>query len=172
MQASKKTGISSAVKLAMVAPKATDLAQIEVPETEWWDAYLFHEGPLSVSSFPFQRRNECGCPGTSYASLGDEEDASALPLETIKLINNLVEHPIQLKPPTEPHQVQFLKVIQASLKGHPYFGSNDLIGSQVFLTKEEKKKLRRQNRREIQREQQEKIRLGLMPPPEPKGGRL
>lgn len=39
---------------------------------------------------------------------------------------------------------------------------------QVFLTKKERKKLRRQNRREAWKEEQEKIRLGLEPPPEPK----
>lgn len=39
----------------------------------------------------------------------------------------------------------------------------------VFLTKKERKKLRRQNRREAWKEKQEKIRLGLEPPPEPKG---
>jgi len=39
----------------------------------------------------------------------------------------------------------------------------------VMLTKAERKKLRRQNRTEAQRELQEKIRLGLIPPPEPKG---
>lgn len=39
----------------------------------------------------------------------------------------------------------------------------------VYLTKKERKKLRRQNRQENQKEVTEKIRLGLMPPPEPKG---
>ena len=39
----------------------------------------------------------------------------------------------------------------------------------VMLTKDERKKLRRQNRTEAQKELQEKIRLGLMAPPEPKG---
>lgn len=38
----------------------------------------------------------------------------------------------------------------------------------IFLTKKERKKLRRQNRREAWKEEQEKIRLGLIPPPEPK----
>jgi len=38
-----------------------------------------------------------------------------------------------------------------------------------MLTKDERKKLRRQNRTEAQKELQEKIRLGLMAPPEPKG---
>lgn len=38
----------------------------------------------------------------------------------------------------------------------------------VFLTKKEQKKLRRQNRREAWKEEQEKVRLGLTAPPEPK----
>lgn len=38
----------------------------------------------------------------------------------------------------------------------------------VFLTKKERKKLRRQNRREAWKEEQEKIRLGLINAPEPK----
>lgn len=38
-----------------------------------------------------------------------------------------------------------------------------------MLTKAERKKLRRQGRTEAQKELQEKIRLGLIPPPEPKG---
>ncbi|KAF6033664.1 PRPF3 [Bugula neritina] len=37
-----------------------------------------------------------------------------------------------------------------------------------MLTKEERKKIRRQNRAEAQKEQTEKIRLGLIAPPEPK----
>ena len=38
----------------------------------------------------------------------------------------------------------------------------------MFLTKKEHKKLRRQNRREAWKEKQDKIRLGLLPPDEPK----
>jgi len=41
----------------------------------------------------------------------------------------------------------------------------------IHLTKHEQRKLRRQNRAEVLKEQQEKIRLGLIPPPEPKGTR-
>jgi len=40
----------------------------------------------------------------------------------------------------------------------------------IMLTKEERKKIRRQNRAEAQKEQTEKIRLGLIAPPEPKVG--
>ena len=40
----------------------------------------------------------------------------------------------------------------------------------VYLTKKERKKLRRQSRQEAEKELQEKIRIGLAPQPEPKGG--
>ena len=63
-------------------------------------------------------------------------------------ITNLVEHPAQLNPPVD----------------------NDTpVTLGVYLTRKEQKKLRRQTRREAQKELQEKVRLGLMPPPEPKG---
>lgn len=62
-------------------------------------------------------------------------------------ISNLVEHPTQMKPPAEPRRPIYMP---------------------VFLTKKERKKLRRQNRREMWKEEQEKIRLGLEAPPEPK----
>ena len=42
----------------------------------------------------------------------------------------------------------------------------------VMLTAKERKKIRRQNRAEALKEEQEKIRLGLIAPPEPKGKRL
>ncbi|PIK54959.1 putative U4/U6 small nuclear ribonucleoprotein Prp3 [Apostichopus japonicus] len=62
-------------------------------------------------------------------------------------ITYLVEHPIQMQPPAEPTKP---------------------VEIPIYLTKKEQKKLRRQRRRETQREQSEKIRLGLEPPPEPK----
>ena len=40
----------------------------------------------------------------------------------------------------------------------------------LLLTKKERKKLRRQNRQEAQKERQERVRLGLEKPPEPKVG--
>lgn len=61
-------------------------------------------------------------------------------------ISNLIEHPIQLKP----------------------MESNRSVHVPMFLTKKERKKLRRQNRREAWKEKQDKIRLGLVQPDEPK----
>uniref|UniRef100_A0A4W3GBG9 Pre-mRNA-splicing factor 3 domain-containing protein n=1 Tax=Callorhinchus milii TaxID=7868 RepID=A0A4W3GBG9_CALMI len=65
-------------------------------------------------------------------------------------ITNLVEHPTQISPPVD---------------------TDNPVTLGIYLTKKEQKKLRRQTRREGLKEMQEKIRLGLMPPPEPKGKR-
>ncbi|XP_018341920.1 PREDICTED: U4/U6 small nuclear ribonucleoprotein Prp3 [Trachymyrmex septentrionalis] len=118
-QIARKTGISSATKLALIAPKTEALSE-DVPNIEWWDSVILTGG--------YPNENE---------------------LTTIKnlTITNLVEHPTQMRPPTDP-----LKPIYMP----------------VFLTKKERKKLRRQNRRETWKEEQEKIRLGLEAPPEPK----
>lgn len=128
-KAAKHTGISSAVKLAIVTPSGlpeTSTGEY-IPEVEWWDEVVLGNGkkyeniPSVVDIAPLDR----------YADT----------------ITDLVEHPIQLKPPDEPLQPQYLK---------------------ASLTKKERKKLRRQNRREAIKEKTEKIRLGLDKPPEPK----
>ncbi|XP_034945371.1 uncharacterized protein Prp3 [Chelonus insularis] len=118
-QIARKTGISSATKLALIAPKTEALIE-DVPNVEWWDSVIMSSG---------------------YPTRDEQVQIK------VTTITNLVEHPIQVKPPTE------------SLKP---------VYMPVFLTKKERKKLRRQNRREAWKEEQEKIRLGLEPPPEPK----
>uniref|UniRef100_A0A915ARM2 U4/U6 small nuclear ribonucleoprotein Prp3 n=1 Tax=Parascaris univalens TaxID=6257 RepID=A0A915ARM2_PARUN len=120
----KRTGMSSSVKLAMLTPSSTS-AGIEVPEIEWWDEIVV--GAPSYDLIP-------------DASMDADERYK-------KSITNLVEHPIQLKPPDEPLHPHYLK---------------------VYLTSKERKKIRRQNRKEAQKEQTEKIRLGLAKAPEPK----
>ncbi|XP_033207455.1 uncharacterized protein LOC117167015 [Belonocnema kinseyi] len=118
-QIARKTGISSATKLALIAPK-TEALNEDVPNMEWWDSVIL------VAGYP------------------SEEDLSAIKISTI---TNLVEHPFQIRSPTEPLKPSYMP---------------------VFLTKKERKKLRRQTRRETWKEEQEKIRLGLEAPPEPK----
>ncbi|CAJ0572506.1 unnamed protein product, partial [Mesorhabditis spiculigera] len=114
------TGISSAVKLAMVTP-ATHATTI--PDIEWWDQIVLEKD--------------------NY----DEIPEETVPTRYSETVTNLVEHPTQLRPATEPHSAQFLR---------------------TYLTKKETKKIRRQNRKEMQKEKTEKIRLGLEKPPEPK----
>lgn len=117
-QIARKTGISSATKLALMAPK-TDIHNEEIPILEWWDSCIIDDYCKEVNG-KIHIREE---------------------------ITNLIEHPVQVRPPNEPLRAAYLP---------------------VFLTKKEQKKLRRQNRREAWKEEQEKIRLGLIDPPEPK----
>ncbi|XP_033100866.1 U4/U6 small nuclear ribonucleoprotein Prp3-like [Anneissia japonica] len=120
-QAAKKTGISSAARLALIQPKKV-LREDEIPDVEWWDSVILHVD--------------------SYNGLQNKDKR-----ECIVGITHLVEHPIQLKPP----------------------GDKDAaVEVPIFLTKKERKKIRRQSRREADLEKQEKVRLGLEPPPEPK----
>ncbi|KAL4003529.1 pre-mRNA processing factor 3 (PRP3) family protein [Acanthocheilonema viteae] len=121
-QIAKKTGMSSSVKLAMLTPSSSAVS--DIPLVEWWDEVVL---------------------GGNYDMIPDENIDSDS--KYVKTITNLVEHPIQLKPPDEPLQPQYLK---------------------VYLTSRERKKIRRQNRKEAQKEQTEKIRLGLIKAPEPK----
>ncbi|KAH8372131.1 hypothetical protein KR093_010134 [Drosophila rubida] len=120
-QIARKTGISSATKLALIAPKQ-DMPD-DVPAMEWWDSVILSQDMETL----------------------DEASGKISIRQTA--ISNLIEHPTQMKPPNEPLKPVYLP---------------------VFLTKKERKKLRRQNRREAWKEEQEKIRLGLVAPPEPK----
>lgn len=119
-QIAKKTGISSATKLALIA-KSEGISD-DVPLMEWWDSVILEDNLSTLS----------------------QDGKIAVKANTI---NNLVEHPTQMRCPTDPIKSVYMP---------------------VFLTKKERKKLRRQNRREMWKEEQEKIRLGLEPPPEPK----
>ncbi|GLV44248.1 Precursor RNA processing 3 [Carabus blaptoides fortunei] len=118
-QIAKKTGISSATKLALIAK--SECLSDDIPQMEWWDSVILVD---SLDTY--------------------DGDAIAIKQSTI---GNLVEHPTQMRPPTDPMKPVYMP---------------------VFLTKKERKKLRRQNRREMWKEEQEKIRLGLEAPPEPK----
>jgi U4/U6 small nuclear ribonucleoprotein PRP3 len=120
---SKKTGISAESRLALIQPKRA--LKENIPNIEWWDFAVLNE--------------------PNYDSL-EQIDNDQL-REKLK-ITALIEHPVQMKPPTQTDT----KVIPT-----------------VMLTSKERKKIRRQNRSEALKEEQEKIRLGLVPPPEPKG---
>ncbi|KAF8358136.1 prp-3, partial [Pristionchus pacificus] len=121
-KAAKQTGISSAVKLAMVTPAGTSKVEM-IPPIEWWDQVVI----------------DCD----DYESLPPENDSTRYD----NAISDLIEHPIKLQPPNESLQPHYLR---------------------VYLTTKERKKIRRQNRKETLKEKQEKIRLGLEKPPEPK----
>lgn len=75
------------------------------------------------------------------------EQKNAKPEEIFDGITNLIEHPPIKKPPG-PDQ----SAVQAP----------------IFLTPKERKKLRKQNRKNVEIEKQQQIKLGLLPKPEPK----
>lgn len=119
---SKKTGISSDSRLALIQPKR--ISKETIPNIEWWDFAVLNE--------------------VNYDCLNNLNDLGLI--EKIK-INRLIEHPVQMKPPTQ---------------------SDKRVTPAVMLTAKERKKMRRQNRSEALKEEQEKVRLGLALPPEPK----
>lgn len=73
-QIARKTGISSATKLALIAPKQDSHAD-DVPQMEWWDSVILTD---DLNTMDGDR-------------LAIRESA----------ITNLIEHPTQMKPPSE-----------------------------------------------------------------------
>ena len=120
-QIAKKTGISSAAKLAQLEQREDKTSVDWVPTIEWWDELILENDRYPEEGEPVKIKES--------------------------VITNLVEHPLEVRCPNDPTKPSEL---------------------QVYLTKKERKKLRRMNRRETWKEKQEKIRLGLEPPPEPK----
>jgi U4/U6 small nuclear ribonucleoprotein PRP3 len=100
----------------------------------------------------------------SYSSI--TPDAKLVPMLTG--ITQLIEHSIQLKPPCKFSIKKNNLALMFSVLVEP----NKPILLPIHLTKHEQRKLRRQNRAEVMKEQQEKIRLGLMPAPEAKGNKI
>lgn len=86
-KASKRTGISSAAKLAMIAPFKNDTEDLVVPDVEWWDAIV-----LANKNY-----------GDIEKNIPDERK--------FKNITHLIQHPIPLKAPTEPTKEPELKVM-------------------------------------------------------------
>ena len=121
-QIARKTGINSVTALALVAPRLGDRKEDEdVPDLEWWDSVILQTRDYQLPDGQPNLRQET--------------------------ITNLIEHPIQMRAPTDHLSAPCLP---------------------VFLTKKERKKLRRTNRRENWKDKQDKIRMGLEPAPQAK----
>lgn len=73
-QIARKTGISSATKLALIAPKQDSHAE-DVPQMEWWDSVILSSDLSTMDG--------------EYIAIRDAA------------ITNLIEHPTQMKPPSE-----------------------------------------------------------------------
>lgn len=73
-QIARKTGISSATKLALIAPKQDSHAE-DVPQMEWWDSVIL--------------ANDLKTMDGDHIAIRDSS------------ITNLIEHPTQMKPPSK-----------------------------------------------------------------------
>ncbi|KAL5111832.1 U4/U6 small nuclear ribonucleoprotein Prp3 [Taenia crassiceps] len=94
---------------------------------------------------PKRHVDEASVPDLECYGSPDDNDVGKLINES--WITDLIEHPIKIRAPTDLNKPPEIPLL---------------------LTKRERKKLRRQNRQEAQKERQERVRLGLEKPPEPK----
>lgn len=120
----RKTGISTAARLAKLTGAVgtpLDKSEENIPDLEWWDSMVLEDFENHEDPYDSKIKSES--------------------------ISNLIEHPTQMRCPTDPLENLMMP---------------------VFLTKKERKKLRRQNRREAWKEKQERVRLGLDASPAPK----
>lgn len=81
-QIARKTGISSATKLALIAPKQDSHAD-DVPQMEWWDSVILTNDLKTMEGDKISIRESA--------------------------ITNLIEHPTQMKPPSKYSQKHFVR---------------------------------------------------------------
>ncbi|KAG2779057.1 hypothetical protein JG687_00006870 [Phytophthora cactorum] len=116
--------------------------EMSTPDVEWWDVeYLPKDKRAIVDKFGFiktKARKEDAEATVSYADMKLKYCGTA----------HVVEHPARLN-----------LIIRHD---------NNPIAVPLMLTAAERKKIRRQNRADREKEKQDKIALGLLPPPEPK----
>ncbi|KAG7399873.1 U4/U6-U5 snRNP complex subunit prp3 [Phytophthora boehmeriae] len=116
--------------------------EMATPDVEWWDVeYLPKEKRVMVDKFGFIKaklRNENPGVTIAYADMKLKYCGTA----------HVVEHPARLN-----------LIVKRD---------DGPVAVPLMLTAVERKKIRRQNRADREKEKQDKIALGLLPPPEPK----
>lgn len=85
-QIARKTGISSATKLALIAPKQDSHAD-DVPQMEWWDSVILANDLNTMDGDKIAIRESA--------------------------ITNLIEHPTQMKPPSKCHMLYTTLIFSA-----------------------------------------------------------
>ncbi|TMW60454.1 hypothetical protein Poli38472_000496 [Pythium oligandrum] len=112
------------------------------PDVEWWDIeYLPKDKKAAVDKFGFikvQARKDNPEITIEYAEMKAKFCGTL----------HVIEHPARLNP--------------------AFKQDTEPVAIPLMLTAAERKKIRRQNRAEREKEKQDKIAIGLMPPPEPK----
>ncbi|KAG7391206.1 U4/U6-U5 snRNP complex subunit prp3 [Phytophthora pseudosyringae] len=116
--------------------------EMSTPDVEWWDVgYLPKDKRAIVDKFGFikaKARREDPEERVSYSDMKLKYCGTA----------HVIEHPVRLN-------------LIVKDDGKP-------VAVPLMLTAAERKKIRRQNRADREKEKQDKIALGLLPPPEPK----
>ncbi|KAK1948446.1 U4/U6 small nuclear ribonucleoprotein Prp3 [Phytophthora citrophthora] len=116
--------------------------EMSTPDVEWWDVeYLPKDKRAMVDKFGFiksKARKENPNATVTYADMKLKYCGTA----------HVIEHPVRLN----------------LIVRH----DNKPVAVPLMLTAAERKKIRRQNRADREKEKQDKIALGLLPPPEPK----
>ena len=128
-----------------------------IPDVEWWDAPFLKEGEKS-----YLPKDSANTSMVEEETEGDRNEYGSLQMlkSNLQLLNNL-ECASSFK----------LDKISALVE-HPAAFRNNLTGQHIiiptYLTKDERKKIRRQKRLEREKDKQDKIKLGLIQPPPPK----
>jgi U4/U6 small nuclear ribonucleoprotein PRP3 len=118
-----------------------------VPDVEWWDLPLLPKGKKSFS--PYWQKDENGHDIYRPASEIKFEDFKLKEGDYLKdPISIYIQHPVPIK--------------------NDYIEKTSKVNLPVFLTKHERKRIRRIRRTEKEKDKQEKMKLGLLKPPEPK----
>lgn len=152
----EKNNMSSSLPLGLKRVSIKVKHHDPIPDIEWWDVPILM--PNKRSYLPSEETNtEVKNEGISnkmeYGNL-ETHEKNLEQLQTFVFseehirkdkISNMIEHPIPFK------------IIQSQ---------NVVIP--MYLTKQERKKIKRRKRMEKEKEKQDKIRLGLMKPPPPK----
>jgi U4/U6 small nuclear ribonucleoprotein PRP3 len=135
---------------AAVPPKQRDPA----PDMEWWDAAFLPAAQQKayVATHVGGVRTSAAIAAAAAASAaGSVDGAPVFSYDALNVAHakswQYIHHPVPILPSAEPAQP---------------------VALPLMLTKQERKKLRRQRRAEREREKTDMVRLGLLPAPEPK----
>ena len=173
----RRTGIQQSSKLATVAHASIkDNMALPLDELNWWDQAILPKEQHDIEKdfrVPEEIKKEEEGEDQENA---EEQENNEMENETID--NQPTKPKIKIEPKEENETLSpdtpYYKFIDISaLIEHPVelvppMKSTHSVQIPVYYTKSERKKRRRLRRRDELKEQQEKIRLGLVPPPEPK----
>jgi len=118
-----------------------------IPDVEWWDSGFLSAGKKSFS--PYWYNDEDGNFIHNVPEKINLEDFKVSENDFLsEKITIYIQHPVQIK--------------------NEYIEKQNKITMPVFLTENERKRIRRLRRQEKEKDKQERIRLGLQKPDEPK----